>query len=425
MMTLTIGNSYSKISGLSPKQEKELRNLLSYTVGGSSAYFGRGFVRKKSLLSKTCEFPTGLRHRVEQWCRTQPTPHSSIMTAPSKKLRRQNKPIDFKPYKWQEEALDEALASSRGIISAPTGSGKSNVIKMICSRFEKVLVVVPTLEIKKQLSDCLKQYNAVIENIDSKALSSLKDFDCLIIDEGHHVAAKTYQKLNKTAWTNISERYFFTATPFRNDSEEQLLFESIAGQVIYKLDYHTAIREGYIVPIEAYYIESIKQKTEAYTYREVYNELVVSNESKNKQIIELLTTLHSASKSTLCLVREVKHGKMLAEITGLPFVSGEDEESRRFINQFNKGFIKVLIGTTGILGEGVDTKPCEYVIIAGLGKAKSHFMQQVGRSVRVYPGKESAKIILIQDKSHKFLNRHFKEQCAILKEEYGVTPVKL
>ena len=43
--------------------------------------------------------------------------------------------------------------------------------------------------------------------------------------------------------------------------------------------------------------------------------------------------------------------------------------------EFNMGEIKTLIGTTGVVGEGVDTRPTEYVIIAGLGKSKPAFMQ--------------------------------------------------
>ena len=130
-------------------------------------------------------------------------------------------------------------------------------------------------------------------------------------------------------------------------------------------------------------------------------------------------------KPTLCLVREVIHGKILSDLTGYPFVSGEDDESRDYIRQFNAGEIKTLIGTTGILGEGVDTKPCEYVVIAGLGKAKSQFMQAVGRAVRTYPGKESAKVIIFNDRSHKYLIRHYNEQSRILLDEYGIKPVKL
>jgi superfamily II DNA or RNA helicase len=264
-----------------------------------------------------------------------------------------------------------------------------------------------------------------IENIDSTALNKLTGFDCLIIDEAHHSAAKTYRKLNKTAWKGIYYRFFMTATPFRNDNEETLLFESICGQVVYTLAYTEAVKSKRIVPVEAYYIEVPKKKTDAHTWGQVYSQLVVNNEDRNMQIALIALRLNSECIPTLILVKEVKHGELLSNMTGLPFANGKDEETREYIQQFNAGKIKALIGTEGILGEGVDTKPCEYVIIGGLGKAKSAFMQKVGRAVRAYVGKESAKVVLFCDKSHKFTLKHFKEQCKILKEEYQVTAIKL
>ena len=419
MITLTIDNSYSNISGLSPEQEKELRNALSYVVGGKSAYYNRFGARRKSLIDKHGNFPTGLIPRLPYL----PIEEVRRTVAP----KRAAHPCGAFAYDWQRTALEITKAWDRGIITAPTGTGKSMLIQMICDHFGlKTLVVVPTLEIKKQLQEgaLAGLSNVVVENIDSKALNSLTGFDCLIIDEAHHVAAKTYHKLNRTAWKGIYYRYFLTATPFRNDNEEQLLFESIAGQVIYQLTYKEAVSKKYIVPIEAYYIDLPKQETDAFTYKQVYNELVVNHEHRNNVIAALLLRLNAVKASTLCLVREVFHGAILCQLTGVPFVSGKEEVSRQYIKPFNAGDIKSLIGTTGILGEGVDTKPCEYVIIAGLGKAKSQFLQQIGRAVRKYPGKESAKIILFRDRSHKFTLRHYNAQVKILKE-LGIKPMKL
>ena len=65
------------------------------------------------------------------------------------------------------------------------------------------------------------------------------------------------------------------------------------------------------------------------------------------------------------------------------------------------------------------------IILAGLGKSKNAFMQQCGRGVRRYGDKQSAKIIIFRDASHKWSLAHFKEQVKILQEEYGVTPAKL
>ncbi len=419
MVTISIDNSYSQITGLSAKQEKALRETLSYVVGGSSAHFSGFGPKRRSLLDKKGFFPTGLLHRVQDLGaqqidnRTRPKALEAAVTQDT--------------YPWQYAALVRAIKHGRGIITAPTGSGKSRVISLIAGYYGlKTLVVVPSLEIKRQLAATLKSLkNVIVLNIDAKELQTTIDYDVLIIDEGHHVAAKTYHKLNKTAWKSIYYRFFLTATPFRNDTEETLLFESIAGQVIYQLSYKEAIAEKYIVPVEAYTIDCPKKATEAYIWAQVYRELVVNNTPRNVLICGLLAKLHGAKKSTLCLVKEVAHGNILAEMTGLPFISGADDDSRKYIGQFSSGQISAVIATEGIMGEGVDTKACEYVVVAGLGKAKSNFMQKVGRAVRTYPGKEAAKVVLFKDLSHKFTARHYAAQTKILREEYGVKPMKL
>jgi superfamily II DNA or RNA helicase len=421
VIQLIVDNSYSRVLGLNTSQFKHLRDELSYTTG---SFFSRFGPTRKSMLNKRGEFPSGLLCKVEAYLGKFGYAKKDLRRHPdTKKLLI----LDPDAYEAQSEAVRQAYRRGQGTISMPTGSGKSRVIKMIAHCLNaKTLVIVPSLEIKRQLSETLKDNkNVIVENIDSKALKTLTGFDCLIIDEAHHVAAKTYQKLNKTAWKSIYYRFLLTATPFRNNNEEQLLFEGIAGQVIYRLSYAEAVEKKYIVPVEAYVIETPKQKTNASTYAQVYSQLVVNNTPRNCQIAALLTALHSAQKSTLCLVKEVRHGKILAELTGVPFCSGEDEDSRRFIRRFNDGTIKILIATEGMLGEGIDTKPCEYVILAGLGKAKSALMQKIGRTVRTYPGKESGKVILFRDKSHRFTLRHYNAQCKVLLEEYGIKPSKL
>lgn len=430
MIIVTIGNSYSNIKGLTAIQHKELAKELSYTVGDHFSPFGPS---KKTLLSRKGDFPTGLLDRIYNWL-------IDVAFYPNLQIVEKRKRPKYAPstpsldlqspplYPAQISAVKAALAYDRGIISMPTGTGKSRVIQMLAKTYGvKTLVIVPSLEIKKQMEETLAgQDNITVQNIDSKALQTSKiAYDCLIIDEAHHVAAKTYQNLNKNQWAGIYYRFFLTATPFRNNKDEMLLFEAIASGMIYNLSYKEAIREKYIVPVEAYYNQLPKVKTEAYTWAHVYSELVVNNEHRNNLISDILTSLDLASVYTLCLVKEVAHGKILSALSGAPFVSGQDEDSRRYIQMFNEGKIKTLIGTTGVLGEGIDTKPCEYVVIAGLGKAKSQFMQQVGRAVRNYPRKKSAKVILFKDNSHKFLTRHFKAQCDILREEYGIEPLKV
>lgn len=433
MIQIEVDNSYSRITGLDTEQFSRLRRLLSYEPDPSRAFFG-GFKasQRRYLIDKSGVFPTGLIHLLAlDWGMPEGVKVIDRRNFEVKRVNLKAK-FTFQPYPSQVEAATAAATFKRGTISAPTGSGKSHIIALIIDRIKTpTLVVVPTLEIKRQLSDGLRECfgnsakHITVKNIDDPSLKSCKDFGLLIVDEGHHVAAKTYHNLNKTAWGAIPYRIFLTATPFRNRDSEQLLFMAIAGSVIYKISYKFAVENKYIVPVEAFYADLPKISTEGYTWAQVYADLVVNNKLRNELISEILINLLQADKSMLCLVKEVKHGRTLSDMTGIPFVCGDDTESRGLIGEFNKGNIKAIIGTTGILGEGVDTKPAEYVVIAGLGKAKSAFMQQVGRGVRVFKNKESAKIILFRDTSHKFTLRHFKEQSKILKEEYGVFPIKL
>jgi superfamily II DNA or RNA helicase len=426
-------NSYSRILGLTSGPFNALRKELSYELDANAAFFsGKSYNRTRYMIDKKGEFPTGLLPRVEKFLKSNNIPYSSMeYRKKSNKLVNHKPKICVKLHKWQDEAACLLERKHRGIISAVTGSGKSLVIALITARLSvRTLIVVPNLEIKKQLTKTFLELfsdmsNITIENIDSSALKSAADYDLLIIDEAHHVAAKTYHKLNKSVWKGIYYRAFLTATPFRNRTEETMLFEGIAGQVIYSLSYKDAVKNKYVAPIDAYYIEIPKQDVDGFTWAQVYSQLVVNNEVRNQILAKLLLTLQLSGVSTLCLVKEIAHGNKLANLTGLMFAHGQDETTRQHILDFNKKEILSLIGTNGIIGEGVDTKPCEFVVIAGLGKAKSAFMQQVGRAIRIYPGKESAKIIIIKDFSHKFTRQHYKEQCKVLKEEYGVIPQRL
>lgn len=430
---LIIDNSTCIINGLSLDQYKSLRELLSYSINPQASYFSGSFNNKRYLLTKRNEFPSGLLPRVMQWLVDGSLKYSSNdrRTRPEAIVGLHNLSLPITPYPDQLEAVKWALRANRSIIQMPTGSGKSITAALLIQALQvRTLVVVPNLELKRQLSADFTKYfgnldNIVIENIDSTSLTKHTDFDCLIIDEAHHSAAKTYRKLNARQWKGIYHRYCFTATPFRSQEEERLLMESITGILAYKLPYLDAVERGYIVPVQAYYIEVPKTNVEGYSWAEVYNELVINNTARNEIIAAILLTFHANKVPTLCLVKEIAHGGKLSDLTGAAFAHGQGEDRDILIPGFNSGKLNTIIGTNGVLGEGVDTKPAEIVIIAGLGKSKPAFMQQVGRGVRRYGSKESCKVILFKDMSHKWTKAHYKEQCKILLDEYGVIPVEL
>lgn len=434
MIKLTINNSYSQITGLNSTDMKALRRLLSYEIDSSAAYFSNNrFNTRKYLIDNKGNYPTGLTHMVKAYIAQNDLKCSIIdeRRQPSTQVPLKATFV-HKPYKSQLDATHLAITKHRGCLSMATGTGKSMVMALIINNLKvKTLIVVPNLELKRQLTEDLTAVfgnlkHITIENIDATNLETIQTkFDLLLIDEAHHAGASTYQRLNKTKWNDIYYRFYLTATPYRSNKDENILFEAIAGKVIYTLSSKEAINQGYIVPVDAYYLEAPKQATDAYTWQQVYKELVVENRAKNEIIADIILSFKDAGKSTLCLVKEIKHGQILSELTGVPFANGQDEDTRPLINTFIRGEIPALIATSGVCGEGVNTKACEIVIIACLGKAKGAFLQQVGRAIRNYPGKESAKVILVKDNSHKFTLKHFNEQKKILFDIFGITPVKL
>ena len=433
-LILTVDNSYCHIEGLNLDQFRSLREVLSYASDAQASYFsGNHKTSKKYLLDKKGNFPSGLLYLVKKYLKNNQLNYTvkNLKIVPLPLNERLSLRLGVTPYLAQSDALKAALLKKHGTIVLPTGCGKSLTMALLINALQvKTLIIVPTLHLKRQLQESMKAWfgsleHISIENIDSPTLDKKTNYGCLIIDEAHHSAARTYRRLNKTAWTGIYYRYHFTATPFRARDEEQLLYESIAGPVIYRLEYKDAISQGLICPIDAFYIDMPKERTEGYTWAEVYKERVVGHSHRNNAIAGILKRLDSDGKSTLCIVKEVAHGEELRRLTGAAFAHGTNEETPQLIDWFSSYRLKTLIGTSGVVGEGIDTRAAEYIVIAGLGKSKNAFMQQIGRGVRRFGDKESAKIIIFRDPSHKFTLRHFNAQRKILLEEYNCIVVKL
>lgn len=446
MIRVTVGNSLCRVEGLPVCEFKGLREVLSYSVPQSKAFFSGGHrPTKRYLMDRRGTFPTGLLYLVRKYFepshvrvewkdnRKRPEARQGLFTLS----------LGHTPYPEQKAAAEACQRSHRGIVVAPTGVGKSLICALIINALQvPTLIVVPSLELKRQLTESLRDMFGpgivgsfgnkypnrliTVENVDAlDSAQKLEGYDCVIIDEFHHSGAATYRKLNQKAWTGVYYKFGLTATPFRSRDEERLLLESVLSEVIYRVDYATAVENDYIVPMEAYYFDLPQQKCKGTTWAAVYSELVVKNEPRNKLVADLICALHEKRQSCLTLVKEIAHGNTLQKLTGAAFAHGQAEDGRDLIRWFSERQLTTLIGTTGVVGEGVDTRPAEWIILAGGGKSKNQFMQQCGRGFRRYPGKTTCKVILFRDSSNKWLLDHFKAQCRYLREEYGVEPVKL
>ncbi len=453
MIEVKINNSLCTVAGLSAKQFKEVRQLMSYSETVRSRWH-KGFKStRKHLMDKRGEFPTGLLYVLQKYLSRYQIP----TTWKDARVRPAARPGMFKfqedvsyAYPEQVEAAEAALCEGRGIITAPTGLGKSLIIALTVEKLQvPTLIVVPTLSLKTQLRESLtKLFGAdrvgglgmacAVENVDAlDPKKVLNGYGCVIIDEFHHSAAATYRTLNTVAWVNVYFRIGLTATAFRSKSEERLLLESVLSEVIYQTTYAAAVRKGYIVPMETYYVEvpPHKLKGKGEHWHAVYKECVVDNTALNELAATMAVNLYHAGVPTLVLVKEVSHGEKIKALIAakgilVPFIKGENDDNKAMIGAFNALLHPVILGTEGVLGEGVDTKPCEYVLDVGGGKARTRFMQKAGRGFRRFDNpargpKDSCKLILFKHSTHKWFKAHFEECLDILQEEYGAVPARI
>ncbi len=457
----------SQVTGLTRQQHVNVRDALSYQVpsGKVKTKFKDVDGRKVkvqipemmtlSLLSKRGGFPTGCLDRVENCLSgarikyvTRDTRIRPVMGKRAGEFHVVAENFNF--LEWQGDCAIAAVEGERGICSAPTGTGKSIAAAMIAAAFGvKTLIVVPSLTLKKQLTATFNwmfgldtagpllnrsaKFLVTIENIDAlRVTDDLTGVDLLIIDEFHHSAAATYRILNTKLWKTIYWRIGMTATNFRSRDAEAILMESVLSRTLYTLPYKKAVADGLISPLKVYYVDAPKlPKTVAYDkYHDAYREIVIKNQPCNEMIAHMTATLYDRGKSTLVLCRQIDHGNAIREILSdrgydVPFAEGKSDLKDFDIDNFCKQLEPALIGTVGVLGEGVDTKPAEYGIIAGGGKAKVQLMQNLGRLFRTFPGKEHATAILVKYSGNKWLENHFKECCEHIMEEYGVEVLPL
>ena len=103
-------------------------------------------------------FPTGLLHIVQEWADKR---HLPVIIYD---MREKPKPV-YPPYKWtgpalyphQEQAVKKFLIATRGIIRAPTGSGKTEIAAAIIARLSaKTIYLVDSLPLLKQTFDRLR-----------------------------------------------------------------------------------------------------------------------------------------------------------------------------------------------------------------------------------------------------------------------------
>ena len=346
----------------------------------------------------------------------------------------------------QQEALD-ALQAMRdrhetiALLYHATGTGKTVTAVMDAKRCGgRTLFLAHTQELVNQAADTFRQLwpevtvgrymeaikepeaHVVCGSVQSVALH-LEDFredafSYLIVDEAHHAAADTYQKI--LAYFHPAFTLGLTATPERTDDNRAVL--DIFKNTAHKLDIRTAVEIGELVPIRCIRIHTnidltrVRFNSVQYNIRDLESKIYVPE--RNRLIVDTWLQ-YVRDKRTVVFCASVRHAEQIAELfrqAGVPAaaVSGgmKPAERREFQDRFVRREILVLCACD-LLNEGWDCPEIEVLFMARPTMSRVLYTQQLGRGMRLFPGKESLMVFDFVDNASQYnmpqsLHRLFK-----------------
>ena len=353
----------------------------------------------------------------------------------------------FRPYAYQEEILDNLLAERevyghyKNLVVAATGVGKTVIAAFDYKQFResnpnaKLLFVAHRKEILQQsmetFQEVLNDFNfgelyvggakpnkldnlfISIQSLNSADLTewmSQDYYDFIIVDEFHHAAAKSYQKL----------LYYFkpkvllglTATPDRMDGEDILKY--FDGRIASKMLLGEAIDRNLLSTFQYYGItdsvnyKDLKWINGRYDVNElesIYTGDTIRCNLIMDRVKKYVTDINSVKGLGFCV--SVAHAEYMAK-----FFNDHDVPSIALSAQTNKedrdkakkrlvsGEIKFIF-VVDLYNEGVDIPEIDTVLFLRPTESATVFTQQLGRGLRKAKGKECLTVLDFVGQSNK------------------------
>lgn len=244
---------------------------------------------------------------------------------------------------------------------------------------------------------------SVVQNLDA---FSPDDFGYIIIDEAHHGTANSYKKI----LGHFKPKFTLglTATPDRTDGEDILeLFKNVA----HKLDLETAVEIGELVPIRCIRVKTNVDLSDVringikYNSKDLESKLFVAD--RNQLIVDTYLKFVQ-DKKTVIFCASVKHAEEISKLfkennINAEAISGSirDSERKRILNEYESGDINVLCACD-LLNEGWDSPRTEVLFMARPTMSKTLYLQQLGRGMRLYEGKEYLMVFDFIDNANLF-----------------------
>ncbi len=338
----------------------------------------------------------------------------------------------FQPKGAQIEALyalDESRTegATKGLVQAATGVGKTYLAAFDSEPYEKVLFVAHREEILKQAAQsfynvrCSADYgffNGIQKDTDRSVIFAsvatlgrpeylcdkyFKDdyFDYVIIDEFHHAVTEQYQRI-----VNYFKPKFLlglTATPERMDGKN--IYEICDYNVPYEISLKEAINKGILVPFHYYGIYDETDYSGLHLVRGRYDENELTEIYRDNSYRYELIYKHYmkyASKRALGFCCSRTHAEEMAKqfnARGIPSVAvysnaeGEYAEDReKAVQQLRNREIRVIF-CVDMFNEGLDIPSLDMVMFLRPTESPVVFLQQLGRGLRTFRGKEYLNVL--------------------------------
>lgn len=360
-------------------------------------------------------------------------------------------------YSYQYDVALSALEAKRGILWLATNAGKTAVVAGMIKALEiPTLFLVESVDLMRQTYDVFKSeidldigmlgggqddVKFVTVALTKSALirskekghpfkSFIRDVQMVISDECHGAANYTYSTVLQKC-INANYRYGLSGTPLDRGEIDSMRLIAYTGPVIERVTNTELIDLG-VSAKPTVYIHKADTTGCANNlhanYPEAYSELIVYNDARNKQIVDLVKKGLAENKVVMILVKQIAHGRVLqmrleGEGIDVDFCFGGSGKEERYINinKLRKKISRVLIMSK--IGEvGIDIPSIDVLIRASGGKSTVSTLQSIGRGLRAK--KDKANVIDYHDfidSGNTYLNAHSKARiCDYEREEFDI-----
>ncbi len=381
--------------------------------------------------------------------------------------------IDIAPYSYQQEILDKLEAErkvrgyNRNLVVAATGTGKTVISALDYKRFRKqnpdkpcrLLFVAHREEILKQ---SMYTFRAVLkdanfgemfvgsykpESIDNLFISiqtfnsqsftektTPEFYDYIIVDEFHHAAAPTYQKL--LSYYKPQILLGLTATPERMDGKSILPYFN--NRIAAEIRLPEAIDRKLLCPFQYFGVtdnidlDNLKWAAGGYDKSELSRIYTLSGMMANRRadlvvssLLKYVTDIDDVKGLGFCVT--IEHAEFMSNYFnehGIPsmFLTGHspDEERKEAKTRLVKGEVRFIF-VVDIYNEGVDIPEVNTVLFLRPTESLTVFLQQLGRGLRLSEDKECLTVLDFIGQANKKYNFEDKFASLLSNTTRGVT----